>query len=114
MTPMAALRPCASPNCGALVRGVARCPVHARQKERQRPNTEDRRLYDTARWHRLRALVLAQEPLCGDCAAKGETTASREVHHKQRHAGDVGLFFARENLTALCGTCHKRRTARGE
>lgn len=114
MSPCAPLRPCPVPQCHELTRG-GRCQTHARQKEQRRPNVDVRVWYSCARWKRLRALVLAQEPLCVDCQTlDGRVCASVEVHHKVRHGGDPILFYARENLAALCHAHHSARTARGE
>ena len=54
---------------------------------------------------RLRALVLAEEPLCRPCTAKGRVTASEEVDHIL--ALEDGGTDNRENPEGICGACHK-------
>jgi 5-methylcytosine-specific restriction enzyme A len=59
----------------------------------------------------MRALVLAEEPLCRDCLGHGETKLSTEVDHIiPMEAG--GEPLARWNLQALCHACHSRKTIR--
>lgn len=94
-------RPCSSPGCPALV-ATGRCPTHQRalfaQQDAQR-GTSTERGYGVA-WRRLRAQVLAEEPLCRACASEGFVTAAEEVDHAKPKA--LGGTDARENLQALC------------
>ena len=64
------------------------------------------KLYGSARWRRLRALVLNEEPLCRLCERQGKTTAADTVDHIKEHKGDVALFYDRDNLQPLCASCH--------
>ncbi|MGE0363355.1 MAG: HNH endonuclease [Vicinamibacterales bacterium] len=74
-----------------------------------------RRWYRTARWLRLRARVLAEEPFCPECAAAGRpVTDTTDVDHTTPHRGNPALFWDRRNLRALCHACHSRKTQRGE
>lgn len=60
-------------------------------------------------WQRIRAQVLFDEPLCRACMACGRVTAAAEVDHiKPLHAGGTD---ARENLQALCASCHADKSA---
>lgn len=61
----------------------------------------------SAAWQRLRAQVLAEEPLCRDCAARGLVTPATDVDHMDNN-GDNN---ARSNLAALCHSCHSIKTA---
>jgi 5-methylcytosine-specific restriction endonuclease McrA len=90
-----------------------RCTEHAVVQEHSRPNYTWRRLYRRAPWQHLRRSVLADEPFCSDCAAKGETSGSTDVHHKTRPLNET-QFYDRANLMALCAQCHAIRTGRGE
>lgn len=60
---------------------------------------------DGAAWRRLRAAVLADEPLCRHCAAQGLVVPATEVDH-MRGAADN----SRDALQALCKPCHSRKT----
>jgi 5-methylcytosine-specific restriction protein A len=75
---------------------------------------EVRRWYHTARWRRLRQLVLSEEPLCVDCIKEDRIEASTDVDHEIPHRGDEELFWSRENLHGRCHSCHSRKTQRGE
>jgi 5-methylcytosine-specific restriction protein A len=70
--------------------------------------------YHTARWHRLRALVLREEPLCRAHLAKGETRDTAVADHIKPHRGDARLMWDRANLQGLCKDCHDAKTARGQ
>lgn len=55
-------------------------------------------------------------PLCEECLARREITPSEEVHHKERltpeNINDPDTTLNWDNLEALCGLCHRRRTAK--
>ena len=89
-------------------------PVHNARKtkvlsdvDRARRN-QAKRCYATNHptWRRLRAWVLAREPLCRECRRKGRVTQGTEVDHID---GD-SFNNARENLQGLCKPCHTRKT----
>lgn len=103
-----ALRYCAQPACHTLV-SVGYCHAHG-----ARPNADVRKLYRTARWRALRALVQREQPLCDECDAEGRTVAGTDVDHTQPHRGDVLLFWDRANLSNKCAMHHAMKTRRGE
>ncbi|WP_312327917.1 HNH endonuclease signature motif containing protein [Stenotrophomonas sp.] len=59
-------------------------------------------------WLRLRALVLAQSPLCVVCLAEGRTRAASHVDHIDADTSNNDL----SNLQGLCRPCHSAKTAR--
>lgn len=59
-------------------------------------------------WRRIRAVVLAREPLCRCCAAAGRIKAATEVDHID---GDDANNDD-SNLQPLCRPCHSAKTAR--
>lgn len=63
---------------------------------------------NSAAWRRIRAVVLAREPLCRCCAAQGRVRAATEVDHID---GD-DANSADSNLQPLCRSCHSAKTAR--
>jgi 5-methylcytosine-specific restriction protein A len=71
----------------------------------RRATTETRRLYSTARWQRLRAAQLADEPLCRFCTEAGVVTAATVCDHTEPHRGDVDRFWAGP-FQSLCASCH--------
>lgn len=61
-----------------------------------------------AAWQRLRASVLAGEPLCRMCWHMGRTTPATDVDHINGDPSDN----TDANLQPLCHECHSRKTAR--
>ncbi len=74
-------------------------------KQRQRETGRTLAL-DGAAWRRLRASVLADEPLCQDCHARGILTEATEVDHRDNDPTNN----ERENLVGMCKPCHSRKT----
>ncbi|WP_213148839.1 HNH endonuclease [Pseudomonas aeruginosa] len=68
---------------------------------------------NSAAWKRLRAEVLADEPLCRMCAARGLVVAATDVDHIQDSRDDYSDDNSRANLQPLCHECHSIKTARG-
>ena len=64
---------------------------------------------NTPRYLRLKAQVLAEQPLCAHCAERGLVAASAELDHIQpvEMGGDK---WARGNLQGLCVPCHRRKS----
>jgi 5-methylcytosine-specific restriction enzyme A len=104
--------PCSQPGCSELVKGGGRCPQH-RGAWRLKANVahKPKRIYNLIVWKRLRALILAGEPTCRACRARGVIRIAITVDH----IVDVscgGAPFDSSNLQPLCETCHNRKTAK--
>lgn len=103
--------PMRAPSHGALVRerGAAQRRYDAQGRYR-----EERRVYKTARWLRLRERVLGEEPLCRDPygwhAASGRVAPSVDVDHIIPLRVNLALAYVRTNLQGLCRHCHRRKT----
>jgi 5-methylcytosine-specific restriction protein A len=63
---------------------------------------------NNAAWSKLRKSVLAEQPLCPECEARGIVEPATEVHHRNDNASDN----SRDNLVGLCKPDHSRHTAR--
>ena len=61
---------------------------------------------NNAPWRRLRASVLAGEPLCRHCTAMGLTVAATDLDHRDNDPSNNELI----NLQPLCHECHSRKT----
>lgn len=59
-----------------------------------------------AAWRRLRALVLAEQPTCAECAKHGWIEMATDVDHADNDPSNND----RSNLVGLCHSCHSRRT----
>lgn len=62
---------------------------------------------NSAAWQRLRASVLASEPLCRHCTAEGKTVPATDVDHRDGNPGNNEPT----NLQPLCHAHHSRKTA---
>lgn len=63
---------------------------------------------NSAAWQRLRASVLADEPLCRMCQARNVIEPATDVDHSDGNPGNN----ATDNLVPLCHSCHSIKTAR--
>ena len=69
-----------------------------------------RKLRSSNRWRKLRAIKLANDPLCVDCHDR--TEAATQVHHVVPIVQRPDLAFVSGNLRSLCTTCHAKREAK--
>jgi 5-methylcytosine-specific restriction protein A len=106
-------KPCRYPGCPALT-AKRYCSEHQRQvdKEYNRNHRPYKKLYNSARWQRLRKWFLSKHPLCTECERQTRITPATVVDHIKPHQGDPELFWDENNLQALCKPCHDRKTAR--
>lgn len=65
-----------------------------------------RKLYNSARWKRLRQAHLDIDPLCVFCRRQEIVEIADVLDHITPHKGDVDLFFDPNNLQGLCFACH--------
>jgi 5-methylcytosine-specific restriction endonuclease McrA len=105
-------RPCAVAYCPEPAGRGGRCQAHMTVHRQMVNHQFDERLYRTARWRRLRQVVLEEQGYF--CAEPGCPRLAEEVHHKVKRADDLSLFHDRQNLVAYCRPCHAARTRRGE
>jgi len=66
---------------------------------------------NSSAWKTLRAEVLASEPLCRMCAARGLVVPATDVDHIEDSREDYTDDNSRLNLQSLCHTCHSLKTA---
>lgn len=101
-------RPCSYPGCPKLTDGRF-CEEHAKAEakryEKYDRDLAVRRRYGRA-WKRIRDWYIQEHPLCELCQQEGKLTPAEEVHHKKPLA--EGGTHARDNLVALCKSCHAR------
>lgn len=62
---------------------------------------------NSAKWRRIRAMVLAEQPLCVHCEKRGRLTPALHVDHIDNDSHNN----KRSNLQGLCAECHSRKTA---
>ena len=66
--------------------------------------------YHHARWARLRAMVLADSPICQQCLEADKIEPAVDVDHIERWTLRPDLFWVPENLRPLCKRCHSEKT----
>lgn len=69
------------------------------------------RVYDSPRWKRLRAQVLAAQPLCPDCKLLGRIVVATHVDHVVSITDAPHLAWDLSNLRGLCHAHHSEKTA---
>lgn len=116
MNPQAPKVACKHPGCPNTVRPPERfCELHKNSPFAPKPwkgnqgKSSTERGYG-ARWRKLRARILRDEPLCRICARNKRTVAAVTVDHILNKA--QGGTDARSNLQPLCDACHTAKTQR--
>lgn len=78
----------------------------------QRDNPEIFKLYNSAKWEKVRKMKLGLNPFCERCQAKGLYNSAYIVHHKEyiteENYQDGDVFFNLDNLESLCIKCHNQ------
>ena len=95
--------------------GILRRRRHAdREYNRARRADPERGVEDAvvskARWKRLCARVLRDEPVCRACAAEGRSQPATTVDHVVPVRVRPDLAFDRANCQPLCTPCHNAKT----
>lgn len=100
--------PCACPSCPNLTDGRY-CEEHeklaAKQYEQYGRDPAVKRRYGRA-WKRIRDAYAKEHPFCEECYRKGRLVPMEQVHHIRPLA--EGGDHSRDNLIALCASCHSR------
>jgi 5-methylcytosine-specific restriction protein A len=61
-------------------------------------------------WYKMTAAFRQANPLCVKCLAEGRTTLATVVDHTIPHKGNWELYADPSNWTAMCASCHSRKT----
>jgi len=112
--PTAPRRACMVAGCLDYASKYGRCVMHAAPiiKAREARHEPGRHWYQTNRWRKLRARILAADPLCRHCLEReSRPVPATEVDHIDRHRGNAIKFWSAKNLQPLCSPCHARKTA---
>jgi 5-methylcytosine-specific restriction enzyme A len=72
---------------------------------------EAKAFYASARWRKLKEMVLRRQPECHACLEHGRLCASTIVHHVKPRREFPALAFDMDNLIGLCGGCHSELEA---
>ena len=71
------------------------------------------RIYNTARWKRLRTAHLQLSPLCIGCHGMGRIVVANTVDHVVPISAGGPAFPGHDGLASYCAACHSAKTARG-
>lgn len=77
--------------------------------ESQASRQEDKNFYSSKEWLEIRAIVLAEQPLCQDCLRQGMITPAKAVHHISERKSRPDLALDKANLEPCCSACHNRK-----
>lgn len=67
--------------------------------------------YNSKSWKKLRALKLANNPICEHCLKEDKLTPAQMVDHIQPITlTNTELFLEYDNLQSLCNNCHRIKT----
>ena len=101
-------RPCSHPGCPNLTDSRF-CEEHSKlynqNYEKYERDPQSKRRYGRA-WKRIRDKYVSQHPFCELCYEMGILVETEEVHHKKKLSD--GGTHDRDNLIALCKSCHSR------
>lgn len=83
----------------------------SKQRSRTFNRADRQKVYQSAKWQRLRKAKLMQNPLCEECLAKGIVKPAVDIHHIDsfmNYTGNMRLQKAYDfnNLQSLCKECH--------
>lgn len=90
--------------------------INKQQKKRKNESSLDeerKKIYQSERWRRLRAIKFAANPLCEICQKKGIATPTEDIHHIISFVGvddtdrRYRLAYDYDNLMSLCKKCHQ-------
>lgn len=105
--------PCGYPGCPNLTEKQY-CEEHAsvmnRRYERYSRDPQTKKRYGRC-WKRIRDSYVKTHPFCEMCFERGVIVPVEEVHHRKPLS--EGGTHDRENLIALCKSCHSRLHAEG-
>lgn len=91
--------------------GVQRVRAERQKRlEHDRNDDDTRRLLKRRHYGRFAKMILATRPTCQDC----ERAPSKHVHHVRKLRLHHEDLCDAERVTALCSSCHGKRTAKGE
>lgn len=78
----------------------------------QEANRKTDKRYHSHQWRKVRAYVLATEPLCRECLKSNTVTQATDVDHIIPVRIDDSGFFHLKNLQPLCAPCHRSKSAK--
>jgi len=92
-------------------------PYLKKAKKQHNPSNnriERQKIYNTDRWHKLRASKLMRSPLCEVCLSKGVITPAFHIHHIDSFMNYEGMkrkevAYNPDNLMSICEQCHSRK-----
>lgn len=80
------------------------------ERKPQARQSENRDVYNSARWQKLRARHKAENPLCVECERLGLVEAVEVTDHIVP-INEGGSAWDWKNLQSLCGRCHDKKSA---
>ena len=104
-------RECNGPGCHVLVTPpMSRCAKCKKVKQKSAKPSKVRKWLNSARYKKMRARQLRNEPLCRECGKNGIVKAAVIYDHIIPHKENYELFWYGE-AQSLCIKCHNIKTS---
>lgn len=96
------------------------CTTKVNKANANKIDSDYMKLIKSKKWNKISKLVREEQPMCERCLylakhnlLKGVVNPSQEVHHRLKVRDRPDLALNRDNLMALCKSCHKYLTDKG-
>lgn len=99
--------------CGNIIQFHNKCDKCYKPSPRVHRKTTAERGYDS-KWKSMSQRIRKERVICEDCEKHGLVRIATECHHIHKIKSAPHLRLAKSNVIALCASCHRVRTERGE
>ena len=83
--------------------------ISQRAKPMKYERPDYHKFYGSNQWKKIRAMHIAEHPLCEECLKHGFLVPARIVDHIHE-IKDGGSMTDFDNLQSLCQACHSKKT----
>lgn len=86
--------------------------THTLKYKKHGKQADIQKIYNTAKWKKIREAYFQTHPLCEECLSNGKTVPAVEVHHIREISNGTtieemqDIAYNSNNLMSLCVECH--------